>query len=110
VFRAPLVPDVSFTGLLLVSAAAFVAPLALALVPGLRVPAVVLEIVLGIFIGPSGLHLASVDPPLQVLSLLGLAYLLFLAGMEIEFERLRGEILRRAGFGFLGSLAVAVPV
>jgi Kef-type K+ transport system membrane component KefB len=44
---------VSFAGLMLVSAIAFAAPLLLGLVPRLRLPAVVLEIVAGIVFGPS---------------------------------------------------------
>ena len=60
-------PDVSFESLAVVMGVAFVAPLALGLVPRLRVPAVVLEIVLGIVIGPQVLALgvggrAGADP------------------------------------------------
>ena len=44
---------VQFTSLLIVVATAFAAPLALGFVPALRLPAVVLEIVAGIVIGPS---------------------------------------------------------
>ncbi len=40
-------PDVSFSGLVIVSAVAFAAPLLLGLFPRVRLPAVVLEIVLG---------------------------------------------------------------
>ena len=98
-------PDVSFESLAVVMGVAFVAPLALGLVPRLRVPAVVLEIVLGIVIGPQVLAWASVDEPVQILSVVGLAFLLFLAGLEIDFDQLRGRLLRLAALGFLGSLA-----
>ena len=63
--------EIDFTNLLIVAAAAFAAPLALGLVPSLRLPAVVLEIVLGIVLGPSVLDWARVDEPVQVMSLLG---------------------------------------
>jgi Kef-type K+ transport system membrane component KefB len=51
-----------------------------------------------------------VDLPLQVLALLGLAFLLFLAGLEIDFDRLRGARLRSAAAGFVISLAVALGI
>jgi Kef-type K+ transport system membrane component KefB len=92
-----------------VAAVAFMAPLLLGLAPRLRVPAVVLEIVAGIVLGPV-LHWVHVDLPIQVLSTLGLAFLLFLAGLEIDFDRLRGPALKLAGVGFLASLAIGVAV
>ena len=96
------------TNLLLAAAAAFAAPFAIGLVPGLRLPAVVLEIVLGIAIGPGGLGWVEVDEPIRLMSLLGLAFLLLLAGMEIEFDRLRGRLLALTGGGFVLSLAIAL--
>src|SRR3712207_6800310 len=105
-----MMPDVSLSSLLIVAAVAFAAPLALGLAPGLRLPAVVLEIVVGILIGPSGLGLVTVDLTLQVLALLGLAFLLFLAGIEIEFDRLRGRSLRVTGLGFALSFGLALLI
>ena len=70
----------------------------------------VLEIVAGIVIGPAILGLVEVDLPLQVLALLGLAFLLFLAGLEIDLDRLRGARLRSAAAGFVVSLAVALGI
>src|SRR5215468_7080021 len=80
-------PPLSFEGLLGVALIAFGAPLLLGLAPRLRVPAVVLEIVAGIVVGPSVLGWIRVDLPIAVLSTLGLTFLLFLAGMEIDFDR-----------------------
>jgi Kef-type K+ transport system membrane component KefB len=99
---------VSFTNLAIVAAAAFIAPLALGLVPMLRLPAVVLEIVLGIVIGPAALGWVEVDEPVRVMSLLGLAFLLLLAGLEVDFDRLRGRLLRVAALGFVVSFGVAL--
>jgi Kef-type K+ transport system membrane component KefB len=62
--------------------------LELGLFPKLRLPAVVLEIVLGIALGPSGLGWVKSDLPIQVLALAGLAVLLFLGGLEVEFKAL----------------------
>jgi Kef-type K+ transport system membrane component KefB len=71
---------------------------------------VVLEIVGGIIIGPSGLGWVEIDLPVDVLSVLGLAFLLFLAGLEVEFDRLRGRFLRLPLAGFVLSLAIGLGV
>ena len=84
-----MMADISLTGVLVVAAIAFTVPLVLGLAPTLRLPSVVLEIVVGIVIGPAILGLVEVDLPLQILALLGLAFLLFLAGLEIDLDRLR---------------------
>lgn len=99
-----------FTNLLIVVVVAFAAPFALGLAPRLRLPAVVLEIVAGIAIGPSGLGWVQIDEPVQILSLIGLAFLLFLAGLEIDVQRLRGRTLRITSIGFLVSLLIGVGV
>jgi Kef-type K+ transport system membrane component KefB len=99
---------VGFTNLAIVAAAAFGAPLALGLLPALRLPAVVLEIVLGIVLGPAVLGWVEVDEPVRVMSLLGLAFLLLLAGLEVEFDQLRGRLLRVASVGFVASFGVAL--
>lgn len=101
-------PDVSFVGLLVVAATAFVVPIALALTPARRIPAVVLLIVAGIVLGPSGSGLIRIDLPIQIMALLGLAFLLFLAGMEIEVHELRGRRLRLALVAFALSFLLAV--
>jgi Kef-type K+ transport system membrane component KefB len=100
----------AFGGLLLVVAVAFAAPFVLGLFPKLRLPSVVLEIVLGIVIGPSLLGWVEIDASIEVLSLIGLAFLLFLAGLEIEFEHLKGRVLRLAGLGWILSFGIAVVV
>ncbi len=104
-------PEISLTGVLIVAAVAFLVPLGLGLVPALRVPSVVVEIAAGIVIGPAVLGLVEVDGPLRFMALLGLAFLLFLAGMEIDFGGLlRGGTLRSAGIGFALSLAIAFGI
>lgn len=99
---------VHFGGLLIVVAAAFGAPLVLGLAPGLRLPAVILEIVAGIVLGPSVLDWVRPDQTIDVVATLGLAFLLFLAGLEIELDRLRGRPLALAGCGFLASVGIAL--
>jgi Kef-type K+ transport system membrane component KefB len=100
----------SFENLVIVVAAAFFAPLVLGLFPRVRLPSVVLEIVAGIVIGPSVLGLVEADESVEVIALIGLAFVLFLAGLEIEFDKLRGRVLRLTGLGFALSFAIALLV
>jgi Kef-type K+ transport system membrane component KefB len=102
--------DVGFTNLLIIVAVGFAAPLALGFAPAIRLPSVVVEIVAGIVVGPAVLGWVSVDEPVRVFATVGLAYLLFLAGLEVDFDRLRGRILRVALIGFAVSLAIAIVV
>src|SRR5215204_2503634 len=62
----------SFSGLLLVVAAGFAAPLLLGFFPRVRLPAVVLEIVAGIAIGPAVLGWVEIDETISVPSTIGL--------------------------------------
>ena len=101
---------ISFGGLAIVAAAALVAPLALGLFPRIRLPAIVLEILLGIVIGPQVLSWVSIDTPIQVMSLLGLAFLLLLAGLEVEYERFRGRLLRLTALGYAISFGLALLI
>src|ERR671914_591774 len=82
----------SFTDLLVVVAVAFAPPFLLGLFPRLRLPSV------------------EVDQVIEVLALVGLGFVLFLAGLEIEFEKLRGSVLRLTALGFVVSFAIAVVV
>jgi Kef-type K+ transport system membrane component KefB len=101
-------PDVSFTNAAIVAAVAFGAPLLLGFFPSFRLPAIVLELVAGIILGPSVLGWAEFDTPVQVLSLIGLAFLLFIAGLEVDFDRLRGRLLEVTGLAWLVSLGLAL--
>jgi Kef-type K+ transport system membrane component KefB len=98
----------SFDDLLIVVAIAFAAPFVLGLFPTVRLPSPVLEIVAGIIVGPSVLNWAQNDETVAVMATIGLAFLLFLAGIEIEFDMLRGKVLRLTAIGFAISLAIAV--
>jgi Kef-type K+ transport system membrane component KefB len=100
----------SFTDLLIVVAVAFAAPFVLGLFPRVRLPSVVLEIVAGIVIGPSLLGIVEVDQAIEVVAVIGLAFLLFLAGLEVEFEKLRGQALRLTALGFVLSFGIAIVV
>ncbi len=100
----------SFDNLLIVCAIAFAAPFLLGLFPGVRLPSVVLEIVAGIVVGPSLLGWVEVDATVVVVALVGLTFVLFLAGLEIELDKLRGPLLRLTGLAFALSFAIALVV
>jgi Kef-type K+ transport system membrane component KefB len=100
----------AFDNLLIVVAVAFAAPLLLGFFPMVKLPSVVLEILAGIVIGPSVLGIVHVDESIQVISVIGLAFLLFLAGLEIDFSRLRGQVLRVTLMAFVVSFGIALVV
>jgi Kef-type K+ transport system membrane component KefB len=98
----------SFSGLLVVAALAFAVPFTLGLVPALRIPAVVVEILAGIVIGPSVLGWVDTDPAIDTFALVGVAFLLLLSGLEIDYARLRGRLLRATALSFAASFGVAI--
>jgi Kef-type K+ transport system membrane component KefB len=71
------------------------------------VPVVVIELVLGIVIGPEVTGLAQNDSTTEFLGDLGLGMLFFFAGYEIDFKRIRGAPLKLAAIGWALSLALA---
>jgi Kef-type K+ transport system membrane component KefB len=104
---APL-PDAG--SLVLVLAAASAGAILSRLHPRIVLPTVVLEIVLGILIGPEGLDLAEVDSHIDFLANLGLVFLFFFAGLELVEQRVARRSLVRGTIGWAISLAIAVLV
>jgi Kef-type K+ transport system membrane component KefB/Trk K+ transport system NAD-binding subunit len=75
-----------------VAAVAFLAPLLSLRIRQVRIPTIVIEILLGILLGKSGLGLIRADPVIEFLGAFGLIFLMFLAGFEIDFTLLqRGQ-------------------
>ena len=77
----------------------------------MRVPIVVAEIVLGIIVGPQCSD-SRQRRFIEALSTFGLAFLFFLAGMEIEFERIRGapQPARRRRLALSLALGLAIAI
>ncbi|MGH8428005.1 MAG: monovalent cation:proton antiporter family protein, partial [Gammaproteobacteria bacterium] len=88
--------DFSFVPLLIVVALAFLVPVLLSPIKRFGIPVVVGEIVAGIVFGKSGFNLIHTDVVLQVLSVFGFAYLMFLSGLEINFSE---ATMMRRGLG-----------
>jgi Kef-type K+ transport system membrane component KefB len=78
----------------------------------LAVPVVVAELLLGILVGPDVLDLVTITDGdvISALSDLGLAFLMFLAGYEIDFARIKGRPLRLSVLGWLASLVLGVSI
>jgi Kef-type K+ transport system membrane component KefB len=91
---------ISFNSVLIIAGISVLVPVVLGLLPRLPVPGVVLQVIAGIVVGPSVLNWARIDAPVEVLSDLGLGMLLFLAGLEIDVDRLRSPLSRLAGLAF----------
>jgi Kef-type K+ transport system membrane component KefB len=91
-----------------VMVAAVAAPLLAEIPVGFRLPVVVLEVVLGILIGPHALGLVRIDEFLVRMRTIGMAASLFMAGMEIDFKRIRGRPLSLAVRGWGLSLALGL--
>ena len=101
----------SLVSLIGIPAAAALAPLlSSAIGRYIRIPLVVFEIVLGLLIGPSILGWVQPTEFTEKLSDFGLAMLFFLAGNEIDFQRIRGRALNRSIVGWLLSLVAGVAV
>ncbi|HEY5942836.1 MAG TPA: cation:proton antiporter [Solirubrobacterales bacterium] len=70
-------------------------------------PVVVVELMLGILIGPEVLGLAHNDDFVEFFSNLGLGMLFFFAGYEIDFQRIKGAPLRLGALGWLLTVILA---
>jgi Kef-type K+ transport system membrane component KefB len=99
---------VSFTGLLIVSVIAVIAPIAARSIKPVKVPSPVVEIVAGIVVGPFLLGWVKIDQPINTIALLGLAFLLFLAGFEIDLRGTMASELRAPLVAFAGSLILGL--
>jgi Kef-type K+ transport system membrane component KefB len=80
--------------------AAVAAPLLAEFPLGFRVPVAVFEVLLGIAIGPYGLGLVRFEGFIAVMFVFGMGATLFMAGMELDFGRIRGRPLSLAVRGW----------
>ncbi|WP_432741768.1 cation:proton antiporter [Methylobacter sp. G7] len=94
--------------LLLIAFVAMLAALLRELPSIVRIPVVVLEVVLGMLIGPHMFNLATPGGMIGTLGELGLAFLLFMVGLEIDFDKIRGKALSLAVGGWFLSFLLAM--
>ena len=89
---------------------AVAAPLLAEIPLGFRVPVVVLEVLLGMAIGPHGLDLVRFEGFVAVMFVFGMAATLFMAGMELDWARIRGRPLSLATKGWVFSLLLGFAI
>src|SRR6476659_9943931 len=92
--------------LLVVSVVAALAPLIVALLPGLRIPQIVVLIIGGILIGPQGFGLAE-PAVLNLIANVGLGLVFLLAGYELDPTVFAERAGRLALLGWVVTAAVA---
>ena len=94
--------------LFFIALVAALAPLLAEIPSRFRLPVVVVELLLGIFIGPHIFNLASPDGLVGMLGELGLTFLLFMVGLEIDLGEIQGRPLALAVGGWFLSFVVAM--
>lgn len=73
----------------------------------LRIPGIIGMILSGVLIGPHGFHMLDFDSAIRLFSMVGLLYIMFLAGLELDFN----EFMRNRGRSFLfGLLTFSLPL
>jgi Kef-type K+ transport system membrane component KefB len=90
--------------------AAVAAPLLAEIPLGFKVPVVVLEVVLGIVLGPHVLGLVQFEGFVVTMFLLGMAATLFMAGVELEFSEIKGRPLSLGVGGWVVSALLGITV
>jgi Kef-type K+ transport system membrane component KefB len=89
---------------------AVVAPLLGDIPLGFNVPTVVMEVLLGIVIGPHVLNWVQFDGFVVTMFTIGMAATLFMAGMELEFSAVKGRPLALAAGGWAVSVIVGITI
>lgn len=93
--------------LTLIALAAVLAPILAELSGRLAIPSVVIELGFGILLGPTVFGWVSSTGIVDQLADFGLAYLMFLAGFELDLPRFRGRPIGLASVSWVGSLILA---
>ena len=103
--------DVDTSSFFVIVLVAAIAAITVAVVPRrLAPPVVVLELLLGIVVGPQVLGLAHSDEFIAFFSNLGLGMLFYFAGYEIDFDRIRGRPMQLGALGWAISVALAYGI
>ena len=94
----------------IISLLAVAAPLVARAFRRAAVPVVVIEILLGLAVGPNGLGWVEVDRAVTTLALLGVTFLFFLAGLDVDLSKLRGAVLGKSVAGYVIGLGLALAL
>jgi Kef-type K+ transport system membrane component KefB len=107
-FHLPLTNPVLVFALIL-----FIILLAPILLQRMRIPGIIGLIVSGVIIGPFGLNFLEKNSAVDLFSTIGLLYIMFIAGLELdmnEFKSNRNKSLLFGFFTFIMPLAIGYPV
>ncbi|MBA6151361.1 cation:proton antiporter [Gelidibacter maritimus] len=107
-FQLPLHNPVLIFSLIL-----FIILLAPIILHRIRVPGIIGLIVSGIIIGPAGLNILEKSLFVDVFSTIGLLYIMFIAGLELDLTQFRATRNKSVLFGFLTftiPIAIGFPV
>lgn len=91
----------------------FIILLAPVLLKRLRIPGIIGLIISGVVIGPHGLNLIEQNSAVNLFSTIGLLYIMFLAGLELDLGEFRKYKYKSLVFGFLTfilPISLGVPV
>jgi Kef-type K+ transport system membrane component KefB/Trk K+ transport system NAD-binding subunit len=99
-----------FLALLLITVLALVVPIIASRFRKLLIPIVVGEIFAGVIIGYSGFNIVQPSPTLTFLAEFGFAYLMFLSGLEVDFNQLLRSGGPRKKNAFSQPLPIAISV
>ncbi|MGP0032918.1 MAG: cation:proton antiporter [Acidimicrobiales bacterium] len=100
--------ETSLPSLALIAAIAVICPLLAERLKRFNVPDIVLLLFFGILVGPWVLNWAHPTSVVNALSDMGLTFLMFLAGYELDLQRIKGKPLRLGILGWLISVAIAL--
>lgn len=79
--------SISYQSILIISVLAFITPMVINSFKKVKIPYVVGEILVGLIVGKSFFNIVHDDTWVLFLSNLGLAFLMYLSGLEIDFEQ-----------------------
>lgn len=78
-----------------------------------HIPGIIVLILSGIIIGPYGCGLLADNTPIELFSTIGLLYIMFLAGLDLDmnnFKSMKGKSIVFGFFTFMLPLAIGFPV
>lgn len=101
------------SSVLIFSVVLFIILLAPIVLKRLRIPGIIGLILSGVVIGPNGFYLLEKGPGVNLFSTIGLLYIMFIAGLELdlgEFRKNKNKSLVFGLFTFLIPIALGMPV
>ena len=107
-FKVPLSNPVLVFSLIL-----FIILLTPLLLSKIKIPAIIGLIISGIVIGPFGLNILSKNSAVDLFSTIGLLYIMFIAGLELELDEFKKKKYKSLGFAFYTfaiPIAIGFPV